>query len=185
MMNQTFLNCVSLKPSVWANNISMVAKIGALIGNIGLGIYAFIHDFHSASASLKQPFEGTILNPGKTAVGFYSALFAYQGWNYLNFIIEEVKNPEKNLPRAILLSLAVVIAVYVFSNVAFFTTMTLTQLVNSPAAGIVNYLTISYIDFFFSRKKRSLKWKRQMLVCWLPVDYFLLVPEMDICPNFW
>ena len=35
----------------------------------------------------------------KIALSFYSGLFAYNGWNYLNFIIEELQDPVKNLPR--------------------------------------------------------------------------------------
>uniref|UniRef100_A0AC34QN67 Amino acid transporter n=1 Tax=Panagrolaimus sp. JU765 TaxID=591449 RepID=A0AC34QN67_9BILA len=132
----TVINCISVKASVWTNNFSMVAKVGALIGIIGIGVYAFAHDFGAASASFKSPFEGTIWNPGKIAVSFYSALFAYQGWNYLNFIIEEVKNPEKTLPRALIVSLTLVITIYVLCNVAFFTTLTPKQLIESTAAGI-------------------------------------------------
>ena len=35
--------------------------------------------------------EGTKTDPTLIALSFYSGLFAYSGWNYLNFIIEELK----------------------------------------------------------------------------------------------
>ena len=44
--------------------------------------------------------EGTEKDPTVIALSFYSGLFAYTGWNYLNFIIEEMKvmdNLQKNM----------------------------------------------------------------------------------------
>lgn len=40
--------------------------------------------------------EGTVTDPSVIALSFYSGLFAYTGWNYLNFIIEEMKVPYNN-----------------------------------------------------------------------------------------
>ena len=51
--------------------------------------------------------------------GLVPAMFAYGGWQNLNFVAEEVKEPERNLPRAILIGVACVITVYVGVNVAY------------------------------------------------------------------
>jgi len=45
--------------------------------------------------SFENIFEDTNTNIGKVSIAFYSGLFAYQGWNYLNFIIEELQNPKR------------------------------------------------------------------------------------------
>ncbi len=54
---------------------------------------------------------------------FFAALvptmFAYGGWQNLNFVSEEVKDPLRNLPRAIMIGVLCVIAVYVSANVAY------------------------------------------------------------------
>jgi amino acid transporter len=46
------------------------------------------------------------------ALAFYSGLWAYNGWNYLNFITEEMVNPLRDLPRAIFVSCSVVTIFY-------------------------------------------------------------------------
>jgi APA family basic amino acid/polyamine antiporter len=51
--------------------------------------------------------------------GLVPAMFAYGGWQNLNYVSEEVKEPQRNLPRAILIGVFCVIAVYVSANVAY------------------------------------------------------------------
>merc|ERR1712106_237152 len=47
----------------------------------------------------------------RITLSFYSGLFAYNGWNYLNFVIEELQDPVRNLPRAIAISIILVTVV--------------------------------------------------------------------------
>jgi basic amino acid/polyamine antiporter, APA family len=51
--------------------------------------------------------------------GLVPAMFAYGGWQNLNYIAEEVRDPVRNLPRAILIAVFCVIAVYLSANVAY------------------------------------------------------------------
>ena len=46
-------------------------------------------------------------------------MFAYGGWQNLNFVAEEVRDPLRNLPRAIMIGVSCVIAVYLSANVAY------------------------------------------------------------------
>ena len=48
-----------------------------------------------------------------------SVLWAYDGWGDLSFAAGEVKNPQRNLPRAIILGTLALIAIYVLTNVAY------------------------------------------------------------------
>lgn len=56
--------------------------------------------------------------------------------NYLNFIIEELKDPVKNLPRAIAISCTLVTIVYVFTNVAFYTILSPEEVLGSSAVAV-------------------------------------------------
>lgn len=51
--------------------------------------------------------------------GLVPTMFSYGGWQNLNFVSEEVKDPLRNLPRAILIGVLCVIAVYVSANIAY------------------------------------------------------------------
>lgn len=81
---------------------------------------------------------GTEQDHTKIALSFYSGLFAYNGWNYLNFVIEELQDPVKNLPRAIAISCVLVTVVYVLTNIAFYTTLSVPEVLGSEAVAVVS-----------------------------------------------
>lgn len=56
--------------------------------------------------------------------------------NYLNFIIEELKDPVRNLPKAIAISLVLVTLVYVFTNIAFYTILSPMEVLGSEAVAV-------------------------------------------------
>ena len=70
--------------------------------------------------------------------GLVPTMFSYGGWQNLNFVAEEVRDPLRNLPRAALLGVLCVIAVYVGANVAYVHTLTAPALAatKTPAADV-------------------------------------------------
>jgi APA family basic amino acid/polyamine antiporter len=74
--------------------------------------------------------------------GLVPTMFSYGGWQNLNFVSEEVKEPLRNLPRAILIGVLCVIAVYVSANFAYVHTLGAEALAGTktPAADMASRL---------------------------------------------
>ncbi|PVD20737.1 hypothetical protein C0Q70_18898 [Pomacea canaliculata] len=85
---------------------------------------------------LATGFENTIDNPATVSLAFYSALWAYDGWNNLNYVVEELDDPGKNLPRANILASILVTAVYVLTNVSYLTVLSTTELLGLQAVAV-------------------------------------------------
>ena len=60
-------------------------------------------------------------------------LFAYGGWQQTNFIAEEIIEPRKNLPRALLMGTAIVVLVYLLANLTYLRTLGVAGLAASTA----------------------------------------------------
>src|SRR6185503_5684471 len=65
------------------------------------------------------------------------ALWAYNGWNEVTYVAGEVKDPERNLPRAIIGGILVVAALYVFANAAYLYVLSPERLASVPASSTV------------------------------------------------
>jgi hypothetical protein len=73
-----------------------------------IGIVQLIRGKAAASLS-ENIFEGSSTSPSAYALALYSGLWAFDGWDQTNYVGGEMKNPEKNIPRAIHLSMVMVI----------------------------------------------------------------------------
>jgi APA family basic amino acid/polyamine antiporter len=60
------------------------------------------------------------------------AFWAYDGWNNVTFVAGEIKNPQRNVPRALLYGTVIVIAVYVLINLAFLYVLPVDIMAKSP-----------------------------------------------------
>ena len=75
-------------------------------------------------------FEGTTTNFLAYASAFYGGMWSFDGWNQLNFIVEELRDPLKDFPRAVWLSIPGVTIIYLLMNVSYFTVMTASEVMN-------------------------------------------------------
>jgi|HubBroStandDraft_6_1064221.scaffolds.fasta_scaffold34061_2 APA family basic amino acid/polyamine antiporter len=110
----TVINCMGVKLGSRMQSVLMLLKIGAIAGLIGAGLF-LVHSQHPLlHPTLDRPPSLELL----TAVGaaMVPVLFAFGGWQTTNFIAEEIKDPRRNLSRALVLGVAGVIILYVGVN---------------------------------------------------------------------
>merc|ERR1719312_1872460 len=133
-----FVNCWEVKWATAVQDIFTYAKLLALFIIMVTGIVQL-----GRGKTENFTWENTETDITKIALSFYSGLFAYNGWNYLNFVIPEMKDPVKDLPKAIAISIVLVIVVYGLTNVAFYTTLNVPEVLGSEAVA-ATFAEITY-----------------------------------------
>lgn len=88
----TAINCYNVKWVTSVTDIFTATKVFALLVIFATGAWYL---FSGHTELLERPFENSTTSPGHLALAFYNGLFSYSGWNYLNFVTEELKNPYK------------------------------------------------------------------------------------------
>lgn len=129
----TFLNSYNVRSTTKMQNVIMFTKIAALVIIIIVGL---VYMMLGNTQNFDDAFKDSETDPGKLAVAFYSGIFSYAGWNYLNFMTEELRDPYKNLPRAIYISLPLVTIIYVLANVAYLAVLTPQEMIASNAIAV-------------------------------------------------
>ncbi|MDD1665189.1 MAG: amino acid permease [Methanomicrobiales archaeon] len=102
------LNLRGMKEASGTNNILVVLKISALVLFIAVGgLYLFTHgDLSNYHPFFPRGISGALS-------GASIIFFAFIGFNTIAVIAEEVKDPEKNVPRAVLIAFAICTLLYI------------------------------------------------------------------------
>jgi APA family basic amino acid/polyamine antiporter len=139
----TFINTRGLQTGKVIQNTFTFTKTAALLGLILIGL---IFGWNSGSAAYTSswwaPWKngwkpagegllvlGLLMMLGRAMVG---PLFAQSAWNNVTFTAGEVRDPGKNLPRALLLGCGLVVTFYLLANLAYVVTLPLAGIQNAP-----------------------------------------------------
>jgi APA family basic amino acid/polyamine antiporter len=135
------INYVGVKPAAVTQNIFTVLKLAALAALIVVGLALSSVDLNQPPPPAVGPFSGSgvVVAIGAALVPI---LFTYGGWQQTNFIAEEIIAPERNLPRALVLGVCGVVAVYLLANLAYLRVLGTAGLAAStaPAADVMRGL---------------------------------------------
>ncbi len=110
----TIINCLGVRTGSSVQSLLMVLKILAIVGLIGCGIWV-IGAQGSEGSLTTVPNDGL---PSLTTIGaaMVPVLFAYGGWQTSTFVAGEIREPRKNLPRALIIGVAGVVILYLAVN---------------------------------------------------------------------
>nr|XP_045621968.1 b(0,+)-type amino acid transporter 1-like isoform X10 [Procambarus clarkii] len=129
----TFINSYSVNLATRVQNVFTAAKLVAILiivvgGMVKLG--------QGNTQYLATGFHGSTKSFGDIATAFYSGLWAYDGWNNLNYVTEELKKPYTNLPRAIIIGLPLVTICYLLVNISYLAVMSQDELLASETVAV-------------------------------------------------
>lgn len=129
------INYVGVTPGAITQNVFTVLKLGALGVLIACGLFLARRAIPAAAipAAGGAPPAGAWGAFVAVGAALVPVLFTYGGWQQTNFIAEEILDAERNLPRALVGGVLVVVAVYLLANVAYLRVLGVAGLAADPA----------------------------------------------------
>ena len=123
------VNYLGVREGAWVQRAFTGLKIAAVLVLIGS---AFIAPHQAAGGPQIQHLPVSYAGFG---VAMTACLMAYNGWSYVSFVAGEVRDPQRNLLRALVLGMATVMVLYVLANLAYLRVMTVPEIASSGRVG--------------------------------------------------
>jgi APA family basic amino acid/polyamine antiporter len=133
----SIVNVFGVEPGAATQNVFTLLKLGALGALLAAAVLAPA----GALPSLPAPIAAAPLAPPTSLGGALLAvsaalvpvLFSYGGWQQTNFVAGELRDPERTLPKALVLGVLIVVVVYLGANAAYLRTLGTAGLAASSA----------------------------------------------------
>ena len=121
----TIINVLGVKQGKWTQNILTVIKALGLLTIFATGIFGVGQPLTSA--------EPAALTTGGLKLALILVLFTYGGWNEMAYVAAEVKRPQKNIVRALVIGTTAVTVLYVLVNSSFLHALGYAKMIASQA----------------------------------------------------
>lgn len=139
----SMVHSVTIKVSGIFQDYSSLLKVLFVLALIAIGV--FYLPYESSALAFDNTWTKEIWKPG-FAVSLIYVSYAYQGWNSAAYIVDEIEEPRKNLPIALIGGTMMVMVVYIALQVIMLKHSSLEQM-----TGQVNVTTISFGNIFGER----------------------------------
>jgi APA family basic amino acid/polyamine antiporter len=136
------INCASVAAGGRMALLLTIAKVALVVG-VGVGAFAFAAGdwAHLSGSGFAGTCEGVASSARGGIAGFgaamLGALWAYDGWQNVAPLAGEIRDPQRNLPRAFIGGTLVVAALYLFVNAAYYFALTPLEIASIPASSSV------------------------------------------------
>ena len=140
-----FINTRGVSWGKMIQNIFTVAKLAGMVMLLGLGAFAFLHNpsvFHTNFRDAWHPRNVALIRNVDATTGFgllvalcvsqTGSLFSADSWHDITFVAGEVRNPKRNLPLALGIGTAIVIALYLLCNLCYLAVLTIPAIQTAP-----------------------------------------------------
>jgi APA family basic amino acid/polyamine antiporter len=132
------LNLMGVRYGAWAQTLTSIFKVVVLAALAVLGVWALFDGLTPADAlpaTNEIATENQVAGPSLTVflAGIAATLFSYGGFHQVTWVGGEVRDPQRTVPRAIVLGVLMVVACYLAANWAYFSLLPFEQVTGSKS----------------------------------------------------
>ena len=117
------IHSAGLGPGRVVQNLLAGAKVAVLVAVVALG-------FSIGRGSVSHYAGGESIALANWVFALIPVMFSYSGWNAAAYVSEEIRSPERNVPRALLMGTAAVVLIYLSLNMVYLYAMPVEEFPN-------------------------------------------------------
>lgn len=131
------VNAIGLNAGKWTQNVLMACKVVGLVAIFLTGM------FFAAPAEVRA---APLATSGSVSLAMIFIMFAYGGWADMSYVAAEVRDPARNISRALALGTLIISAIYMLVNLAFANSLGIGGMARSEAVA-ADVLSLAFGDY--------------------------------------